>query len=178
MEEFVRRHSDIGLDWYVPNLVNTRVVDLIRNRVPINLGEHKLLFNSPELSEFFTRSCYELDLQSGQICMYSIPPKDIGVTCQQEEFDLTLLKEHFQKQIDQMEPHIDELKIIPLIRKRAPAAYIMDMKEIEEKIGQYCQLWELYAQASCELTRRSKISQNEASKACKLYGPYIRDVLQ
>ena len=81
MEEFVRRHSDIGLDWYVPNLVNTHVVDLIRNRVPINLGEQKLLFNSPELSEFFTRSCYELDLQSGQIRMYSIPPEDIGVTC-------------------------------------------------------------------------------------------------
>ena len=51
---------------------------------------------------------------------------------------MTLLKEHFQKQIDQMELHIDELKIIPLIRKRAPAADIMDMKEIEEKIGQYC----------------------------------------
>ena len=65
VEEYVRRHSDIGLDWYVPNLVNTHVIDLIRNRVPINPGEHKLLFNSPELSQFFTRSCYKLDLQSG-----------------------------------------------------------------------------------------------------------------
>ena len=68
-----------------------------------------------------------------------------------------------------MEPPTDELKRIPLIRKRAPTADIMDMKEIEEKIGQYCQLW---VQASCELTRRSKISQDEAAKACKVYGPY------
>ena len=28
IEEYVRRHSDIDLDWYVPNLVNTRVRDL------------------------------------------------------------------------------------------------------------------------------------------------------
>ena len=171
MEEYVRRHSDIGLDWYVPNLVNTCIIDLIRNRFPINSGEHKLLFNRPELSEFFTRSCSELNLQSGRVHTYSIPPEDIGVACQQEEFDLTPQRT-FQKQLDPMEPHTDKLKRIPLIRKRAPAAD-MDMKEIEEKIGQYCQLWELYTQASCELTRRSKISQGEAVKACKVYEPYI-----
>ena len=62
MEEFIRRHSDIGLNWYVPNLINTSVIDLIRNRGPINSGGNKVLFNSPELSEFFTRSCYKLDL--------------------------------------------------------------------------------------------------------------------
>ena len=56
LEEFIRRHSDIGLNWYVPNLLNTWVIDLIRNRGPINPGENKLLFNSPELSKFFTRS--------------------------------------------------------------------------------------------------------------------------
>ena len=54
----------------------------------------------------------------------------------------------------------------------------MDLEEIKEKMKQYCQLWVLYAQASCELTRRSKISHKEAVKACKLYETYIRDVLQ
>ena len=53
----------------------------------------------------------------------------------------------------------------------------MDIREIKEKTGQYCQLWELYAEASCELTRKSKLSQEEA-RACKVYGLYIRDVLQ
>ena len=54
----------------------------------------------------------------------------------------------------------------------------MDIAEIEEKIGQYCQLRELYAEASCKLTVKSKLSQEEATKACKVYRPYIHDVLQ
>ena len=54
----------------------------------------------------------------------------------------------------------------------------MDLEETEEKLQQYCQLWELYAKASCELTKRSKISQEEAANACKVLGPYIRDIMQ
>ena len=77
-----------------------------------------------------------------------------------------------------MELSTDELKRIPMIKKRAPTADIMDLEETEEKIGQYCHLWELYVKASCELTRRSKISQNKAANVCKVYGPYIRDVIQ
>ena len=65
IEEYVRRHSDIGLDWYVPNLVNTRVGDLIKDRVPISTGRGKMLFNYPELREFFTTSTFKLDLTSG-----------------------------------------------------------------------------------------------------------------
>ena len=60
-----------------------------------------------------------------------------------------------------MTPEVEGLKRIPLIRKTADAADIMDMAEIEEKMGQYCQLWELYAEASCELTRKSKLSPAE-----------------
>ena len=85
MEEFVRRDSDIGLNWYVPNLINTCVIDLITNRGPIKPGENEVLFNSLELSEFLTRSCYELDLTTGRVHTYSIPTEDIGVACQQEE---------------------------------------------------------------------------------------------
>ena len=88
LEKFVRNHSNIVLEWYVPNLVNTLVREQIRNRVQINPGENKIVFNSTELSEFFTRSCYELDLQSGRVYTYSIPIEDIGVQCQQDEFDL------------------------------------------------------------------------------------------
>ena len=88
------------------------------------------------------------------------------------------LQEHVQGQSDQTELSTDKLKRIPLIKKRVPTADIMDMEETEAKIGQYCQLFELYAKASCELTRRSKILQNEAANACKVYGPYIRDIQQ
>ena len=71
-----------------------------------------------------------------------------------------------------MEHRAEELRRIPLIRKTAAAADIMDITEVE-KLGQCCQLWELYAEASYKLTRRSKLSQEEAAKACKVYGLYI-----
>ena len=77
------------------------------------------------------------------------------------------------KDTDPIEHHTEELKRIPLIRKTAVPADTMDLREMEEKIGQYCQLWELYADASCELSRRSKLSQEEAARACKVYGLYI-----
>ena len=54
----------------------------------------------------------------------------------------------------------------------------MDITEIEKKLGQYCQLWELYAEASYELTKKSKLSQEEAARAGKVYGLYIQDILQ
>ena len=47
MEVYIRRFSDIGLDWYVPNLCNTHVRDLIKNRLPIRTGKTKILVNCP-----------------------------------------------------------------------------------------------------------------------------------
>ena len=44
IEEFIRRHGVVGLDWHVPNLSNTRMRDLIRER----------LFTSVQLREYFT----------------------------------------------------------------------------------------------------------------------------
>ena len=111
---------------------------------------------------------------------YSVPPEDIGVSCQEEEFDLNQLKEWFQSPTDTTAPehHEKELKRVPLIQKTTAAADIMDIGEIEEKLGQYGLLCQLYAEASCELTRRSKLSQEEAVRACKVYEPYIQDILQ
>ena len=57
MEEYVRKYRNIGLNWYDPNLLNTRVIDLIKNKIPINPGKNRILFNSAELSEFFMISC-------------------------------------------------------------------------------------------------------------------------
>ena len=42
IEEYIRGHSDIGLDWYVPDLSNTHVRDIIKNRIPINTGRGKI----------------------------------------------------------------------------------------------------------------------------------------
>ena len=57
---------------------------------------------------------------------YLNPPEDIGVPCQQEQFDLELLAEKLQNDLDTSEPHMEELERIPLVRKIAAPADIMD----------------------------------------------------
>ena len=54
----------------------------------------------------------------------------------------------------------------------------MDREEAEYKIRQYCHLWTLYAENSVELKRKSELSQESAVAACKVYVPYISDILR
>ena len=88
----------------------------------------------------------------------SPPPEDIGVQCQQEEFDLEFLAEKLQKDPTTSELHMEELERIPLVKKIAVPADIMDLEETECKIRQYCQIWKLYAEISVELKRKSELS--------------------
>ena len=53
---------------------------------------------------------------------------------------------------------MEELERIPLIRKIAAPADIMELEEIKDKICQYCKLWTLYAKTSVELKRKYKLS--------------------
>ena len=87
IKEFVRQHGTIALDWYVPDFCNTRVGDLIKERLPLETTEGRILFSCPPLSEFFKTSNFELDLRTGRVYTYLEPPEDIGVSCQQEQFD-------------------------------------------------------------------------------------------
>ena len=54
----------------------------------------------------------------------------------------------------------------------------MDLEEVEYKILQYCQLWKLFAEISVELKRKSMLSQESTVTACKVYRPYIADILR
>ena len=81
IKEFVRQQGTIALDWYVPDFCNTRVGDLIRERLPIGTTEGRILFSCPPLSEFFKTSNFELDLRTGRVYTSLAPPKDIGVSC-------------------------------------------------------------------------------------------------
>ena len=74
--------------------------------------------------------------------------------------------------------HEEKLKRIPRIKKIAGPADIMDREEAEYKICQYCQLWTLYTENSVELKRKSELSQESAVAACKVYVPYISDILR
>ena len=65
IEEFVRRQGAIGLDWYVPNLSNTRVGDLIKDRLLIETTRGRILFNCPPLKENFYTTTFELELTTG-----------------------------------------------------------------------------------------------------------------
>ena len=85
-------------------------------------------------------------------------PEDIGIPSQQEEFNLNHLAQQLEIGQDSNEHQMEELERIPLVRKIATPADVMDLEEIENKIHKYCQLWKLYAKNSVELKRKSKLS--------------------
>ena len=72
-------------------MCNTRVGDLIKERLPLEIPEGRILFSCPPLSEFFKTSNFELDLKTGKVYTYLDPPEDIGIPCQKEQFDLEFL---------------------------------------------------------------------------------------
>ena len=168
IKEFIRKQGTIALDWYVPNFYNTRVGDLITERLPIETTRGKILFSCPPLSEYFHMSTFKLDLTTGRVYTYLSPPEDTGVPCQQEQFDLELLAEKLQNDLDTSELRMEELERIPLVKKIAAPADIMDLEEVEYKICQYCQLWKLYAEISVELRRKSKLSWESTVTACRV----------
>ena len=139
INEFVRQHCTISLDWYVPDFHNTRVGDLIRERLPIETTEGRILFSCPPLSEFFKTSNFELDLRTGKVYTFLAPPEDIGVSCQQEKFDLELLTALLQNEKNTSTIHEEKLERIPTIKKIAGSADVMDKEEAESKILQYSQ---------------------------------------
>ena len=98
IKDFVRKHGTIALDWYVPNFSNTRVGDLIEQRLPIETTDGRILFSCPTLSEFFRTSNFELDLRTGQVFTYLSPPKNIGISCQKDPFDLEFLHNMLQEE--------------------------------------------------------------------------------
>ena len=173
IKEFVQQHGTISLDWYIPDFHNTRIGDLIRERLPIETTEGRILFSCAPLSEFFKTSNFELYLRTGKVYTFLAPPEDIGVSCQQEQFDLELLTALLQNEKDTSTTHEEKLERIPMIKKIAGPADVMDREEAEVKILQYGQLWQLYAEISVELKKKSELSQESAVAACKVYGPYI-----
>ena len=178
IKEFVRKNGTITLDWYVPDFSNTRVGDLIEQRVPIETPEGKIVFSCPTLSEFFRTSNFELDLTTGQVSTYLMPPENIGVSCQKDPFDPELLRNMLLDEQDISIAQEEALERIPNIKKLAGPAETMSLEETEYKIRQFCQLWQLYADISVELKKKSELSQDSAVAACRVYVPYILDIIR
>ena len=159
IKEFVRKHGTIALDWYVPDFCNTRVGDLIKERLPLEITEGRILFRCPTLGEFFKTSNFKLDLKTGWVFTYLDPPENIGIKCQKEPFDPEFLRNIQRGEEDTNTMREEKLERIPSVKKIAGPADVMDREEAECKIRQYCQLWTMYADNSVELKRKSELSQ-------------------
>ena len=110
IKEFMRKDCSIGLDWYVPNLYNTQVREIIKQRLPIATIQGRILFNCLPLEKYFDTANFELGIRSGHVYTYSTPPMYIGIPCQKEEFDLELLVEKFENCHDSDEPQMKVLE--------------------------------------------------------------------
>ena len=176
IKEFVRQHGTINLDWYVPDLCNTRVGDLIEKRLQLGTTGGRILFSSPALNEFFKTSNFKLNLQTGEVLTYLDPPENIGITCQKEPFDIESLRDTLQGKHNTGPMQEERLERIPSVKKSVGPADVMPKEEAEYKVCQYCHLWTMYADSSVELKKKSELSQESAVAACKMYVPYISDI--
>ena len=118
IEEYVQHQDGISLDWYVPDFANTQVKTLIRERVKCTTQRGRILFTYPPLNEFFPTPTFQLDLATGCIYTFLTLPEDIGIPCQQEEFDLELLARKLQNDPENSEMCIQELERIPQNKER------------------------------------------------------------
>ena len=137
IKEFVQKHGTIALDWYVPDFCNTRVDDLIKERLSLETTEGRILFGC----KFFKTSNFELDLRTGWVFTYLDPPENIGVECQKEPFDPEFLRNILRGEEDTSTMQEEKFERIPSVKKLAGPADIMNREEAEYKIHQYCQLW-------------------------------------
>ena len=81
IEEFVGKHGTISLDWHVPDFCNTTVGNLIKERLPLETTEGRILFRCPTLGKFFKTSNFKLNLRTGWVFTYLDPPENIGIKC-------------------------------------------------------------------------------------------------
>ena len=176
IKDLVRKHGTIVLDWYVPNFSNSRVGDLIEQRLPIETTDDRIVFSCPTLSEFFRTSNFELDLKTGQVFTYLSLPENIGITCQKDPFDPEFLRNMLREEQDINMAQEESLERISNIKKLAGPADKMSLEETEQKICQFCHLWQLYADTSVELKKKSELSQDSAVAACRVYVPYMSDI--
>ena len=131
IKEFIRKNSTIALDWYVPDFCNTRVGDLIEQRLPLETTEGKILLSCPALSEFSKTSNFELDFKTEWVYTYLDPPNDIGVSCQKGEFGLEFLRSMLQDEHNASTVHEEKLERIPRVKKIAGPMDVMDREEAE-----------------------------------------------
>ena len=119
-----------------------------------------------------------MDLKTGHVFTYLDPPEDMGFSCRKEEFNPRFLRSMFQGKRDTSAVHEEKLERIPRVKRIAGPADVMDRKEADHKIHQFCQLWIMYAENTVKLNRKSELLQESVVAACKVYVPYISDIVR
>ena len=84
----------------------------------------------------------------------------------------------YQGERDTSTVHEEKLERIPRVKSIAGPADIMDRKEADHKIQQFCQLWIMYVENTVELKRKSKLPQESMVTAWQVYVPYISDIVR
>ena len=140
--------------------------------------EGRIIFSSPALKDFFKTSNFKLNLRTGEVFTYLDPPENIGITCQKESFNIESLRDTLQGDQNTGPMQEERLERIPSVRKLVGPAGVMPREEAEDKVRQYRHLWTMYADSSVELKRKSELSQESAVAACKMYVPYISDIMR
>ena len=56
--EYIRTSSEINLDLYVPDLINTHIGDMIKNRLPTHTSRNHITVNCPMLKDIFSNSAF------------------------------------------------------------------------------------------------------------------------
>ena len=133
IEEIVQQHGTINLDWYVPDLCNTRVGDLIKKRLQLEIIKGRILFSSPALSEFFKTSKIELNLKTERVFTYLDPPEDIGIKCQKEPFNLEFLRDTLRGKQDTSTIQEERLERIPSVKKLVGPADVLPRKKLNTR---------------------------------------------
>ena len=163
--------------WYIPDLKNTQLRDLVKNRLHHPHDPVKILINAPEVRQFYPTSTFEICLDSGKVYTYTDPKVDIGVGLEPEPFIIEELENHFRELTRPVEI-VHHMERIPLIERTIPTTEVMPLRELEKIIGTYNNLCIMYRKASCEIFRRSSISEEETTRAYNELQPYISDILE
>ena len=162
---------------YLPDLKNTRLRDIADSRLPHPNDPLMILINAPELKWFFSTTTFKTCLDSGKMYMYTDPKVDIGVGLESDPFNQEQLENHFKEQtkMAEVEHHMER---IPLMERTTPTTEVMPLEEFEGNEDKFYKLCQMYGKASCELSHRSSLSEEETTRAYDILQPYISDILE
>ena len=171
IKDFVWKHGTIALDWYVPNFSNTRVGDLIEQRLPIETADGRLVFSCPTWSEFFRTSNFKLDLKTSQVFTYLSPPENIGISCQKDPFDLESLRNMLREEQDISMAQEESLERIPKHQKTGRTSRHDELGRNRTKNSPVLSLVATVRRHLSRTEERSELSQDSAVATCRVYVP-------